>query len=1452
MATVGEYKAEIKLTPLPATVSYRVEVDAYYFGSVENSVNTLKAFNHVYDWNLAATGVIEDHTLRITDNTVELDPVELLYWSGAANPTLTPLVTPAKVTLTQYDAVDGGQGVGSVLDTEVLYLPNPGSGQSHNFEITTSSARFSSPITKAGAGIEIQQDGNFAKLVATSTAPTASDGVRVVSNVIQLDIGGLTSLVPASPTLDSLVYWDEDLDSHKRVVIDQMPLTQFSNTGFTVNAEAVNVGTFPAGTWVFPSSSTIQVGSTTGDTPNIQFWDRDTSPGGYLDVISVPAALELDIGHSSWAVDILGSSVLVNGAAIGTVTSVTNASAGGITVTNETTTPTLAVNAGDLPNFTATNSMDATDRFVVHEAGVVSPSARQIAAIDIPLSIFNNNLGLGKNEAGAGITLSTTTVTDDTIALDYLGADSFIAVAPTGSIVASDEILFMDVNDTSDVKRDLVSSLPFTNNVGTVTAVTAGTGLDSSGGAAPNITLDLDELGVGGALIAGDHLVAVNGTATQKQLVSAIPLGIFSNNLGWTNNAGTVTQVDGTGTVSGLTLTGSVTSSGSLTLGGTLAVAEGDIVDDSILARVASNETISGTYTFSATPQLNGWLALQNETSANDPTAALAGYQTLYSYDNGSTFELRTIVSDSPNPDLVRNIPLITGSAANNQLLVSTGTDHEADWSGTGLVWDGVDTLTATKFSGDGSLLENVSTGALTLQTPDPTTGTYYPLLTPDSGGDAAVYVDSSDLRWNATDSQLLTADGANGSPSYSFISDPDTGMFLDAVGTLALATAGAVRLDVSSTAIEANGIPFRATASTSGHFGHSSFSACTHITTNLSYDGSGSPFTAANWRYISAAGASSTAGWVLGMAGNGGETGQSVELYSVPTSTGANATPASFTQRLKITTGQIQFGDGTQADPAYSFLSDDNTGFYRNASGSVRYSADNVSVLEMDGTGLNVLTGNLEMAGGVSIENGGNIWVGTQDGNVEPQIYFDESDAPADESRWRIVASGGDLFFQGREDPGDGFQNPTWMRFNRSGYTATSVTMGADLLPDTNNSWDLGSDALRWNNAYVEALDIKTSNASPILDGIRDDATIASGNTLLQVTGKGDLGSGPALGADILIQADETWVQGTDSGAQLSFRTTANNTWNTPVERMRIDHDGQVGIGTSDPLAFLHLSSAAGGNMLRIQDTGGTGQTANPYIDFYDSAGRIAFMGFGSTGNTALAIYNDIAGGPIHLQPSSGQVMIPNGTLTDPMLSFISDDDIGLYRVGSNHIGYVGDVHSFQTVGGTTDVSIRMYQTTNLRAELKYTETGDAFYIRTGGSGTMIDRLGFDWIDATHCRTFFTNTQVYNQEGTRITATGNQTLDWDAYNQVDITNVGARTIDIDSNSMIDGGHYCLIVDYTSGSTTDWDWTSLGGTLRWQNGQEPILSNATVGDQTVITFIKSNGGVLGFWATATV
>jgi hypothetical protein len=292
----------------------------------------------------------------------------------------------------------------------------------------------------------------------------------------------------------------------------------------------------------------------------------------------------------------------------------------------------------------------------------------------------------------------------------------------------------------------------------------------------------------------------------------------------------------------------------------------------------------------------------------------------------------------------------LTAEVGNDELLVSNGSGNGYEGSvaltynsstGLNLAGTGLDiSITGTgRFEGNGSGLTSVSSDSVTLAGSSLTTGTYYPMLTPDTGGDAALYVDSSDLRWNATDSQLLTADGANGSPSYAFISDPDTGMFLDAVGTLSLTTAGAVRLNVNSTAIEARNIPIRVTASTSGHVGHTGWSANTYITSNLYYGGSGDRTQAVNWRYISGAGASSTAGWALHLAANGGETGQSVSLYSVPTSTDADDPPTSFTERLRITSAQMLFGDGTQADPAYSFLDDDNTGMYRVASNDIGFS---------------------------------------------------------------------------------------------------------------------------------------------------------------------------------------------------------------------------------------------------------------------------------------------------------------------------------------------------------------------------------------------------------------------------------------------------------------------------------------------------------------------------------
>lgn len=88
-----------------------------------------------------------------------------------------------------------------------------------------------------------------------------------------------------------------------------------------------------------------------------------------------------------------------------------------------------------------------------------------------------------------------------------------------------------------------------TANNSTIT-LSAGTGLSGGNAFTTNqasnetitFNLDANSLGVGDTLLATDHLVASNGTASQKQLISSIPLSIFNNDVGWTTNTGTGTM----------------------------------------------------------------------------------------------------------------------------------------------------------------------------------------------------------------------------------------------------------------------------------------------------------------------------------------------------------------------------------------------------------------------------------------------------------------------------------------------------------------------------------------------------------------------------------------------------------------------------------------------------------------------------------------------------------------------------------------------------------------------------------------------------------------------------------------------------------------------------------------------------------------------------------------------
>ena len=131
-----------------------------------------------------------------------------------------------------------------------------------------------------------------------------------------------------------------------------------------------------------------------------------------------------------------------------------------------------------------------------------------------------------------------------TINLNYTGLGNFITSASSliGSAIATNDVIVYHDTSTGNVFQGAISDLPFTNNAGTVTSVTGGLGITSTGGATPDIAFSSTELAVA-TMIGTDHIVFDDAGTPKRAIINTIPLSLFNNDSGWTSNSGTVTAV---------------------------------------------------------------------------------------------------------------------------------------------------------------------------------------------------------------------------------------------------------------------------------------------------------------------------------------------------------------------------------------------------------------------------------------------------------------------------------------------------------------------------------------------------------------------------------------------------------------------------------------------------------------------------------------------------------------------------------------------------------------------------------------------------------------------------------------------------------------------------------------------------------------------------------------------
>jgi len=275
---------------------------------------------------------------------------------------------------------------------------------------------------------------------------------------------------------------------------------------------------------------------------------------------------------------------------------------GSITVTNSAPDQTVALTggtgisvSGTYPNFTITNSSPSS-------GGTVTSIA-----------------------AGSGLTGGTIT-TSGTIGVDYSGSDNIILNAgddTASSVPTTAHIIYSDPNDSDIVYYNTVSNLPFTNNQGDITAVTAGSGL-SGGGTSGGVTVNVDYAGSDNIILASG--TAATGTLSTSDIILVSSASNSNNfystisNLPFTNNSGDITNVSTTSPITGGGSSGSVTIAHANS-----GVTAGTYTNATVTVDAKGHVTSASSGSGGSTPSLSEVLAAGDTTSGENILFGLSG-----------------------------------------------------------------------------------------------------------------------------------------------------------------------------------------------------------------------------------------------------------------------------------------------------------------------------------------------------------------------------------------------------------------------------------------------------------------------------------------------------------------------------------------------------------------------------------------------------------------------------------------------------------------------------------------------------------------------------------------------------------------------------------------------------------------------------------------------------------
>jgi hypothetical protein len=239
---------------------------------------------------------------------------------------------------------------------------------------------------------------------------------------------------------------------------------------------------------------------------------------------------------------------------------------------------------------------------------------------------------------------------------------------------------------------------------------------------------------------------------------------------------------------------------------------------------------------------------------------------------------------------------------------------------------------------------------------------------------------------------------------------------------------------------------------------------------------------------------------------------------------------------------------------------------------------------------------------------------------------------------------------------------------------------------------------------------------------------SIATANQLMSMNENGDLSVFSRSGSDMLKLIDVASNETTANPyISLGYNTSVGSTFN------RIGVMGFIA-DTNKDLAIVNettngnielitngqtsIKSQAGGDVLSIVDTNAaTAILANPIISFDYSTGgaktRAGYVGYGSTGNDSLYLFNDT--GNIILSPATDIIDVSNSRITQANAINFGNEDLSLYR---ENITFTATFYN-----GTTQITGSSGVTNVSTYDARFTRIGDIVTVNI--SNIVLDVAG-------------------------------------------------------------------------------------------------------------------------------